>query len=93
MLLPSRMTVASLNVWNNGNSREEVECLHMMRLYYLHTAFLIEWAAWNHASVELDGLFQAATDLLSWVNQALVRRESLPKLGFISLSWRVRMTL
>ncbi|EFX04846.1 c6 zinc finger domain containing protein [Grosmannia clavigera kw1407] len=86
--LPSRMVVSSLNVWKERTDREEAECLHLIRLYYLHTAFLIEWAAWSQASLEPDDLFRSATELLAWVNQALVRRESLPKLGFISLAWR-----
>ena len=61
----------------------------MTRILYLQSSFLIEWAAWRHG-IEHSSLFRSAMELISSVNDALIRREQLPNLGFISLAWRVR---
>lgn len=85
--LPHFLVTPSHDVWNGQRTRRERECLHFIRLYYLQTSFLIEWAAWRH-SLE-SSLFDSTSKLLAWVNEALVHREQLPNLGFISLAWRV----
>jgi hypothetical protein len=64
--------------------------LHQIRLFYLNTTFLIEWAASRHGLQDTGALFVNASELLSWVIEALVRREQLSEIGLISLAWRVR---
>jgi hypothetical protein len=72
-----------------GRPCHEVDALHQIRLYYLNTTFLIEWAASRHGLANTGALFVNASELLAWVNEALVRREQLSELGLISLAWRV----
>ncbi|KAI3129358.1 transcriptional regulator family: Fungal Specific TF [Penicillium roqueforti] len=86
--LPSFLRVPSHELWDIQRPRMEMECLHMTRILYLQSSFLIEWAAWRHG-LEHSSLFRSAMELISSVNDALVRREQLPNLGFISLAWRV----
>lgn len=86
--LPRFLIVLSHELWHSPRSRCETECLHQIRLFYLQSVFLIEWAAWRHG-IEQSALFQSATELLSWVNEALIHREQLLSVGFVSLAWRV----
>ena len=87
--LPSFLTVPSRDLWQQGRSCHEVDILHQIRLFYLHTTFLIEWAASRHGLDQTGELFTKASELLVWVNEALVRREQLCNTGFTSLAWRV----
>ncbi|KXG45678.1 Peptidase M19, renal dipeptidase [Penicillium griseofulvum] len=86
--LPSFLRVSAHELWGSERPRTEMECLHMIRILYLQSTFLIEWTAWRHG-IEQTSLFQSAMELICSVNDALVRREQLPNLGFISLAWRV----
>ncbi|KAJ5383022.1 transcriptional regulator family: Fungal Specific TF [Penicillium concentricum] len=86
--LPSFLRVSYHELWDSQRPRTEMECLHMVRILYLQSAFLIEWAAWRHG-IQQSSLFRSALDLICSVNDALIRRDQLPNLGFISLAWRV----
>ena len=90
--LPRFLAVTSEELWSGRRLRQETESLHLIRLFYLQTVFLIEWAAWRHGVEQSHSLFRPASELLSWVNEALIRREQLPNLGFISLAWRVSIS-
>lgn len=87
--LPSFLTVPCRDLWQRGRSCHEVDTLHQIRLFYLHTTFLIEWTASRHGLDQIGELFTKASELLAWVNEALVRREQLFELGHTSLAWRV----
>lgn len=89
--LPSFLRVPFQKIWDGQKPRRETECLHLIRLLYLQSAFLIDWAAWRHG-IEESSLLRSALGLLSWVNDAFKRREELPSQGFISLAWRVCIT-
>lgn len=77
------------DLWVKGRPCDEVDTLHQIRLLYLHTSFLVEWTASRHGLYHAGSLFASASELLAWVNEALVRREQLSSLGLISLAWRV----
>lgn len=87
--LPSFLTIPTQDLWLRGRPCHEVDALHQIRLLYLNTRFLIEWAASRHGLDDTGSLFINASELLAWVNDALVRREQLSDLGMISLAWRV----
>ncbi len=87
--LPPFLAVPPEALWHGRHNPEELECLHYIRLLYLHTVFLVEWAAWRHGVEHSISLLDSANGLLSWVNEALVQREQFSRLGFISLAWRV----
>ncbi|KAL3256614.1 hypothetical protein ABHI18_007448 [Aspergillus niger] len=87
--LPPFLTIPTRDLWLKGRSCHEVDILHQIRLLYLNTAFLIEWAASRHGLQDTGALFVNASELLSWVIEAIVRREQLSKKGLISLAWRV----
>jgi hypothetical protein len=88
--LPPFLTIPTRDLWLKGRSCHEVDTLHQIRLLYLNTTFLIEWAASRHGLQDTGALFVNASELLSWVIEALVRREQLSEIGLISLAWRVR---
>lgn len=91
--LPSFLTAPTQNLWQRGRPYHEVDILHQIRLFYLHTTFLIEWAASRHGIDNAKALFSNAGELLEWVNDALVRREQLSIIGLVSLAWRVSCEL
>ena len=43
--LPSFLTLPNRELWQRGRPCHEVDILHQVRLFYLQTTFLIEWAA------------------------------------------------
>uniref|UniRef100_A0A093XMK4 Uncharacterized protein YbbC n=2 Tax=Talaromyces marneffei PM1 TaxID=1077442 RepID=A0A093XMK4_TALMA len=87
--LPPFLTIPTRDLWLKGRSCHEVDTLHQIRLLYLNTTFLIEWAGSRHGLQDTGALFVNASELLSWVIEALVRREQLSEIGLISLAWRV----
>jgi hypothetical protein len=87
--LPSFLTVPTRDLWQRGRPAHEVDTLHQIRLFYLHTTFLIEWAASSHGLDQSGALFKNASELLAWVNEALVRRDQLFNLGLTPVAWRV----
>jgi hypothetical protein len=87
--LPSFLTLPNRELWQRGRSCHEVDILHQVRLFYLQTTFLIEWAAARHGLDQTGMLFANASELLAWVNELLVRREQLFNLSLTSLAWRV----
>ncbi|CRG89170.1 Pre-mRNA-splicing helicase BRR2 [Talaromyces islandicus] len=87
--LPPFLTIPTRDMWLKGRSCHEVDTLHQIRLLYLNSTFLIEWAASRHGLQDTGALFVKASELLAWVNEALVRREQLSEMGLISLAWRV----
>jgi hypothetical protein len=89
--LPPFLAVVPEALWQGHYDPGELECLHYIRLLYLHTVFLVEWASWRHGIEHSISLLESANELLSWVNEALVQREQFSRLGFISLAWRVRV--
>ncbi|CAK7231722.1 hypothetical protein SBRCBS47491_008027 [Sporothrix bragantina] len=89
--LPSFLAVAPREVWMARRPGQQTDTLYLVRLYYLQTIFLIEWtASVNGTSNDnLDSLLVAASDLLAWVNEAIIMRERLNRLGLNTLAWRV----
>lgn len=87
--LPSHLTVSASEVWARGRSADKVDSLYLIRLIYLQAVFLVEWAATVHGTADVDALYIISGDLLAWVNEAMIRRERLNKLGLSSLAWRV----
>ncbi|RSL88087.1 hypothetical protein CEP51_001930 [Fusarium floridanum] len=76
------------NIWARNRPGTVVDRLYLIRLFYLQAVFFIEWTASIHGNVDNDTLYIISSDLLSWVNEAMLRRERLSKLGLSSLAWR-----
>ncbi|KIH87273.1 c6 zinc finger domain containing protein [Sporothrix brasiliensis 5110] len=87
--LPSYLAVPACEVWRARRPGQQTDTLYLIRLYYLQTLFLIEWTASVHGTANLDALFVVASDLLAWVNEAIIMRERLNRLGLNTLAWRV----
>ncbi|KAL1896100.1 hypothetical protein Sste5346_004840 [Sporothrix stenoceras] len=87
--LPSYLAVPPTEVWRARRPGQQTDTLYLIRLYYLQTLFLIEWTASVHGTSNLDALFVVASDLLAWVNEAIIMRERLNRLGLNTLAWRV----
>lgn len=87
--LPTFLAVPARAVWTTRRPGQQTDTLYLIRLYYLQTLFLIEWTASVHGTANLDALFVVASDLLAWVNEAIIMRERLNRLGLNTLAWRV----
>lgn len=87
--LPPFLAVPPKEVWRSRRPGQQTDTLYLIRLYYLQTLFLIEWTASVHGTSNLDALFVVASDLLAWVNEAIIMRERLNRLGLNTLAWRV----
>ncbi|CAK7207447.1 hypothetical protein SEUCBS139899_010257 [Sporothrix eucalyptigena] len=87
--LPAFLAVPAREVWMARRPGQQTDTLYLVRLYYLQTMFLIEWTASVNGTANLESLFVAASDLLAWVNEAIIMRERLNRLGLNTLAWRV----
>ncbi|RSM00573.1 hypothetical protein CDV31_011739 [Fusarium ambrosium] len=86
--LPEYLTITASDIWARNRPGTVVDRLYLIRLFYLQAVFFIELTASIHGNVDNDTLYIISSDLLSWVNEAMLRRERLSKLGLSSLAWR-----
>ena len=76
-------------LWHSGYSPKQLDTLILIKLFYLHTLFLAERALSRHTREISTSSLSTAYEMLSWVNDAMIRRDRLSTFAHTSLAWRV----
>lgn len=76
-------------LWHSGYSPKQLDTLILIKLFYLHTLFLAERALSRHTREISASSLSVAFEMLSWVNDAMIRRDRLSTFAHTSLAWRV----
>ncbi|KKY23200.1 putative c6 transcription factor [Phaeomoniella chlamydospora] len=87
--LPAFLRCSREELWSSDRLPRDLDTLHVLRILYLHNLFLIERAVTKYCRERTDASVAIASEMLTWVNDATVRRERLSRLGLTGLSWWV----
>ncbi|KFZ12732.1 hypothetical protein V502_06944 [Pseudogymnoascus sp. VKM F-4520 (FW-2644)] len=87
--LPDMLKSPRDALWHSGYSPKQLDTLILIKLFYLHTLFLAERALSRHTREISTSSLSTAYEMLSWVNDAMIRRDRLSTFAHTSLAWRV----
>ena len=91
--LPSFLKANRYDFWTGDKLPWELDTLHIIRLLHIHNLFLIQRAITRHSRERSTAILPVASEMLGTINDAIVRRERLSRLGLSGLAWKVSFVI